>query len=391
MSTNGAPIDVYLVSAVSPQPDAPSGVTSYIISLLSHLEGTEFRGTVLGLEGSHGGGAAPGAAGAWRSVASSAGWAGTRYWRGLSRYAKRHAAQLADAIVHTQRPDYLWHFHRHVRPKPATVCTLHGTHVRTVRATWGRAAGWLYERIQRAALREVDAVIAVSRDTERFFLDLYPWLEGRTRTIPVGVDTRVFRPQDRTEARQHLGLPEDTRIVLFVGRFHVDKRLPLLLEATARVTAGRESVGLWLVGEGPEETVLRRTAGELGIAGGCHFVGKADRPTVARYMNAADLLVLPSIWEGMPTVVVEALACGLACVTTRVGDVADAVIDGQTGYVVDAQPDALADGIEKVLARHPEHWREACARRGRQFDWSVIGRRTADVYGAALAARRGQG
>jgi glycosyltransferase involved in cell wall biosynthesis len=155
----------------------------------------------------------------------------------------------------------------------------------------------------------------------------------------------------------------------------------------ARVSAEREDVGLWLVGEGPEEPALRRTAHELGIAGRCQFVGKADRPTVARYMNAADLLVLQSVWEGMPTVVVEALACGLPCVTTRVGDVAEAVIDGQTGHLVEPDPDALAEGIGKVLAHEPEHWTEACVRMARRFDWSEIARRITDVYRAVSGTR----
>lgn len=385
MSENAARVDTYLVAAVSPRLDAPSGITSYVLSLVRHLQGTEFRPTVLGLGDGESKGPSPECPGVWHGVARTAGYAGVRYWRGLSRYVKRHRDELVAGIVHAQRPDYLRHFHRGVRPKPATVCTLHGTHLRTVRAAWGRAAGWLYERVQRAALREVDAVIAVSRDTERFFLDLYPWLEGRTQTIPVGVDTRVFRPRDRGDTRRQLGLPADTRIVLFVGRLHADKNLPLLLSALQRLDAMGTELGLWVVGDGPEELPLRRMAQELGIAGRCHFVGRLDRPTVARYMNAADLLVLQSVWEGMPTVILEALASGVPCVSTPVGDVHEAVINGETGYVAAADPEALADGIEKVLAQQPEHWADACARMGKRFDWSVVAQRTTEVYRAITA------
>ncbi len=324
----------------------------------------------------------------WVPVSTKLGPASLSYHLGLRRHVREEAAELPRHMVHAQRPDYLWHFHRHVRPKPSTVCTLHGTHVRTVRATRGRVAGWLYERVQRAALREVDTVIAVSRDTETFFLNLYPWLEGRTQTIPVGVDTRVFRPRDRSDARGQLGLPADTRIVLFVGRLHRDKNVPLLLETMARLNAARADVSLWLVGEGPEELELKRMAQELGIAGHCHFVGRLDQSSVAHYMNAADLLVLQSVWEGMPTVVLEALASGRPCVSTRVGDVEDAVVDGETGYVVDDEPEAVAEGIGKVLARRPEDWTDACARMGRQFDWSVIAERTAQVYRQAAQRDR---
>ncbi len=389
MSTNGAPIDAYLVSAVSPQLDAPSGTTSYVVSLLRHLKETEFRGTVLGLGANEG--SPPELAAAWHSVARTAGYAGVRYWQGLGRYVRRHHQELAAGIVHAQRPDYLRHFHRHAAFRRRTVCTLHGPHLLNVRRVWGAGGGWLFERLQRAGLRDVGRAIAVSRETEEFFLDRYPWLEGRTCTIHVGVDTELFQPRDQREAREQLRLPAGKPLILFVGRLHPQKDIPLLLRAFRLVCDRRPDAELRIIGDGPEEEASRRLAHRLNLGGSCVFLGKQTRATVAAHMNAAEALLLPSVWEGMPTVVLEALASGLGCVTTRVGDVAEVVTDGVTGYIVESDPEAVAEGVEKVLSRSRDEWTEPCVRAARRFDWSVIGERTADIYRATLAARCGGG
>jgi glycosyltransferase involved in cell wall biosynthesis len=373
-------IDTYVVAAVDPTLSVASGTSTYVLALLEYLRETPFRGIGLGLAPGNCSAVSPALTESWRAVARHSGWAGVQYWRGLSSYVRSHKDQLATSLVHAQRPDYLWHFQRHVQPSPPMVCTLHGAHLHAVRSKWGRAGGWLYERVQQAALRETHRVIAVSRDTETFFLNLYPWLEGRTQTIPVGVDTHLFRPRDSEEARASLRLPPEARIILFVGRLDEVKGLPLLLEAMRMLAAAREDIGLWIVGHGPDEQALRRRAHELGLAGRCHFVGRAERQTVAEYMNAADVLVLQSAWEGMPTVVLEALASGLPCVSTGVGDVPEVVIDGKTGYVIEPEPQAIADGIEKVLARPRRGWIEPCTAVGRQFGWPAIGKRIAEVY-----------
>jgi teichuronic acid biosynthesis glycosyltransferase TuaC len=379
MSEDTVPVDTYLVAAVSPRLDVPSGITSYLLSLVRHLRGTEFRPAVLGLSDESRESPA-GLPGVWHGVARTAGSAGLRYWRGLYNYVDGHRQELASGVVHAQRPDYLRAFHRHAAFRSRTVCTLHGPHLLNVRRVWGAAGAWLFERIQRAGLRDVGAVIAVSRETEDLFLDLYPWLRGRTCTIHVGVDTELFQPRDQREAREQLRLPAGKPLILFVGRLHPQKGIRLLLRAFELVRRRHPDAELYVIGDGPEEGASRQLAHRLDLGDSCTFLGKQTRATVAAYMNAADALVLSSVWEGMPTVVLEALASGLACVTTRVGDVPEAVTDGASGYIVESDPEALAEGVEKVLSRGREEWMEPCVRAARPFDWSAIVERTVQVY-----------
>jgi len=391
MSSAPTPLPVYMLAAVSPVLSVASGVTRYVTSLVSHLEGTEFRGLVLGL-GNGGTDSLPSALwDRWRVVTGRAGWAGWRYWQGLAEYIRTHGGELSAGLVHAHRPDYLTLLRQHADRPLATVCTLHGPHFLNVRRRWGRIGERLYEGRQRAGLELADVVIAVSTETERVFVELYPCLESRIRTIHVGVDTRRFHPQDVDEARGRLGIGAGERGVLFVGRMHSQKNLPLLLRAFASLTTRAQNASLWLVGDGPEQHTVRGMAQTLGVEHRCRFVGAQNAEQVALHMAAANALVLTSAWEGMPTVILEALACGLPCVTTRVGDVADAVIDGRTGYIVESEAEAVAEGIEKVLARPRQEWAGACAGMGRRFAWHIVARKIATAYSEAIEARPAQG
>ena len=381
---------VDLVLPAAPDTGSASGVLTYTLALADVLaRDAEFHPRLIGI--GEAGSCTPDSDVTWLPVAHRAGPIGLSYHLGLRRYVLSSRQELHAHVIHAQRPDYLWHFHRHGKPRPATVCTLHGPHMLNVRRAWGKFGGALYERVQRAALRDVHAAIAVSRDTERFFLDLYPWLEGRTQTIHVGVNTEAFRPADTAEMRAKLRLPAEVKALLFVGRFHPQKNVPLLLRTVSILSPRNPELRLWLIGEGPEEAALRQLSHDLRIADRCTFAGRLEPRAVGEYMNAADLLALSSVWEGMPTVVLEALASGLPCVCTRVGDVGDAVVDGETGYVVESEPEALAEGIEKALARPRGEWTGACRRAARQFDWSVIGQRTIDVYRRVMSGRNGTG
>lgn len=149
-----------------------------------------------------------------------------------------------------------------------------------------------------------------------------------------GVDER-FCPGDRDGQRRALDIPTDHFTVLFVGLLVPVKGVELLLEALA---AWRDEPN-WtclLVGDGPLLNELKARCAELGIAHAVRFVGRRPSGEVAQWMQAADALVLPSYSEGRPNVVLEAQACGLPVVATRVGGTPELVRDGETGLLVDS-------------------------------------------------------
>jgi glycosyltransferase involved in cell wall biosynthesis len=178
--------------------------------------------------------------------------------------------------------------------------------------------------------------------------------------IPNGVDLERFRPatpQERAQLRRALGLPEARRLTLFVGFFSREKQPHVLFEAWRR--QGCEGGGLVFVGatHSPYHEIdprladtIRAGARREGLADRVWFVERTD--TIEDYYRAADVFALPSLREGMPNALLEAMACGLPCVVSRLPGVTDWVIDDEhSGLLVDpADVVALAAALERVLA-----------------------------------------
>lgn len=143
---------------------------------------------------------------------------------------------------------------------------------------------------------------------------------------------------------------------VFVGRLNPEKDLDTLLRATARVIAKRSDFRLQIAGSGPCEPDLKAAAARLGVAGSVEFLGEVS--DVPALLARASMLVLPSITEGLPLSVLEAMASGLPVVATRVGGTPEAVVEGETGRLVPVGNDELlASGMLELhenpaLARH---------------------------------------
>ncbi len=204
---------------------------------------------------------------------------------------------------------------------------------------WQRTRG--ADRLRRWILR-CDHFVAISAEIEQ---ELRAWGVPATRItrLASGVDTDEFAP-GRSELEDRL--PPRPR-VLFVGRLHAQKNLPVLLHAWREVLRG-DSGSLLVVGDGPEQVSLKTLATELGIADSVCWIGST--PDVLAYYRAADVFVLPSASEGMSNALLEAMATGLPPVVTRIGGNTDLVESERTGLVVapDSVP-ALAEALRRLL------------------------------------------
>ncbi|GIW86851.1 MAG: glycosyl transferase [Isosphaeraceae bacterium] len=201
---------------------------------------------------------------------------------------------------------------------------------------------WLDKLTERRACGSV----CVSEGVRRFVIRHARLDPDRLTVIPNGIDLeRIDRalPADRLS----LGLDPTGPIVLFVGRLDVQKGLSDLLEAWITVRQAFPQATLLLVGDGPERQTLSRW---LAAHPGSRVRALGFRPDVPSLMLLADLFVLPSLWEGMPNVVMEAMAARLPVVATRVEGTEDLVIDGQTGWLVPPRrPDLLAAAVRAAL------------------------------------------
>lgn len=193
---------------------------------------------------------------------------------------------------------------------------------------------------------------------------------------------------DRRAARRAAGFDPERRLVVQVGRLAPQKDYPTFLRAAAAVMAAVPDVDFLVVGEGELQAELAAQARTLGLEGRLRFTGlRHDVPAV---LAGADVLALTSLYEGLPNVVVEAMATGAVAVATDVGGCRELVVEGETGFLLPpGQPDAVASTILRVL-REPELMRRlATAARRRiesEFTVDAMVRRTTEVYLERLQA-----
>ena len=180
--------------------------------------------------------------------------------------------------------------------------------------------------------------------------------------IPCGVDFDLFQPRDQRACREKLGLPGDRKLVLFVGRYtERRKRFDIVQDAVGRLRNGGVDVELVLSYTEPYDKV-------------------------PLYMNACDVLVLPSESEGSPQVVKEAMACNLPVVSVAVGDVPDILEGVEWCYVCPRDPVIIADRLKLILERRERTNGRA---RSERYELSSIARRIVEVYVETLAHRTG--
>jgi len=190
------------------------------------------------------------------------------------------------------------------------------------------------------------AIVALTSAEAALLGSTYGRVRAPIHVIPNGVDVERFRPptaDERRRARSALGIDDDRTVAVFAGHEYERKGLPLAIEGLL----GAAGVTLVVVGGSPD--MIRRTQAEarrIGVADRVQFVGTHDDPVP--YLWAADTLVLPSAYEANALVLLEALACGLPVVATRVGFAPELVRDGDNGFLVDRAAAAVGDRLDAV-------------------------------------------
>ena len=206
---------------------------------------------------------------------------------------------------------------------------------------------YLKRRVAAWGLREAAAVIATTEDLRARALRF----ARRVELIPNGVDTSHFVPGDRRRAAG-----EPLRVI-YVGRLSEEKNVATAISATASMGATGEApqaTTLTLVGGGPLDAVLHTLARQHSIADRVRFRGVVDQRALPAEYAAADVFVLPSFTEGHPKALIEAMACGLACVASDCSGNRSLIQDGVTGLLFDARSsEGLAQQLRR-LARDPE-------------------------------------
>ncbi len=227
------------------------------------------------------------------------------------------------------------------------------------------AGTFLRGRIITDVLRSANKVVAASRALKDKMVKLGV-AEDKISVAYIGIDHDLLYPMARDEARERLGMAYRGKVILFIGNLVKVKGIQFLLEA-AKILDHRDWK-LVIVGEGGLEKSIRKMIGRLGLAERVEMAGPSAHDKIPLWINASDLLCLPSLSEGVPNVVLEAMACGVPVVATDVGGTPEIVEDGRTGFLVGpGDAGALAGKIDRAFRAD---WDRGYIRgRAARFSW----------------------
>ncbi|MFN6962546.1 MAG: N-acetyl-alpha-D-glucosaminyl L-malate synthase BshA [Pyrinomonadaceae bacterium] len=220
------------------------------------------------------------------------------------------------------------------------ITTLHGTDITLV------GADRSYLPITRYALQQSDGVTAVSKFLQKATIETFDFDE--VEVIPNFICPKHYRRIDESRLKSDLA-PNGERLLTHVSNFRAVKRPADCVEIFARVKREIANSRLVMVGDGPELTACRYRAEKLGVANDVVFVGK--QANIPDYLGISDLFLLPSELESFGLAALEAQACEVPVIATRIGGIPEVVNDGESGYLSDVgDTEKMADDAIRLLS-----------------------------------------
>lgn len=243
----------------------------------------------------------------------------------------------------------------------------------------------------RALVRDSDLLVGVSNESVAALEAEYPGSGKKAVAILNPVDTERFRPDPelRRAGRERLGLQDGAVAVLMSGVLHKQKGMHLGLLAFAQLAAKFPQARLLVAGDGPEKARLTALALELGVAARITFCGPIPNGEMPLYYNSADIYLNPTLrMEGLPLVLIEAMACGLPLITSKIGGTGSSIEDGKSGFFTSpGDLPGLAGKLEQLLGDHALRARlgaDARLRAVAVFSKDVVVRRYIEVSSGLL-------
>lgn len=267
------------------------------------------------------------------------------------------------SIIRSFKPDLIHSFLHHANLLARLMASSHTPVLSSVRVA-ERERKW-HILTEKLTFFLSTAIVCVSKGVRRHLIRSCGVPPSKLFVIPNSVDVETI---DKTEQLPRGSLGSEGYLVTYTGRLTRQKGVRYLLDAF-RLVLSVVDARLLIVGRGEEEGSLRSLATQYAISGKTSFLGyRADAVGI---MKASDILVLPSLWEGMPNVVLEAMAGGVPVVATNVEGTSELITDGETGLLVEPRnPSQLAEAILRVLRDEELRCRLAHSARQRVRDYS---------------------
>lgn len=222
-----------------------------------------------------------------------------------------------------------------------------------------RHAPSIYNWLERRMLPKFASIYTVREDAAEMYRQRFPYLAPKVRFLPTWMDPEVFGPATaeqkktvRLSLQKAFGIPLDALALISVGRLDSQKDPFLLLDAFFKLLQTKQNCYLMLVGDGVLRPEMERRISQWHLKKRVILLGMRSAHEVASYLQAANIFVLTSAYEGMPMCVIEALACGLPVITAKVGEVGKLVTTGENGEIVSTRsPEAFCAAILQCIAQ----------------------------------------
>ena len=253
---------------------------------------------------------------------------------------------------------------------------------------------------EKKVISKANRIIAATLAEKSQLEFLYEAPSSKISVIPPGVDTRHFYPIPKDEAKEVVGVPEDSHTILFVGRIEPLKGIDKLIQAIAIIQKNGElrccPHNLVIIGGEPnakpedmnaEMARLQDMVEDLGIENFVIFLGKQDQQLLPYYYSASEIVVMPSHYESFGMVALEAMACGTPVVASQVGGLAFLVRDGETGFVVPGNDvQMLAKRLVELIKDKDLRNKlgNKSAEYAQLYAWEIISEKMIEVYNQVL-------
>lgn len=204
------------------------------------------------------------------------------------------------------------------------------------------------KHVIKSVLEQADGIITVSNDIKTAVesMNIAP---DKIQTVYRGVNRSLFSPGDQQEARQRLGLPQDRKIIVSVGRLEPVKGHSVLLDACMKISKRNTPFTCYVLGNGSFETKLSNKSKEYGLEEFFQLKGSQQQSRLVDWYRAADVIALPSHSEGVPNVLLEAISCGRNFIASNVGGIPEIADPDCDQLVPPNDSDALSEGICKMF------------------------------------------
>ena len=240
---------------------------------------------------------------------------------------------------------------------------------------------WLFKNtISKIIIKNAGAVIALTEDMKQKMNKIY---KRDIIVIPNGLDILKFNNLLKENIRKLMKISNDEKIIIFVGRLHPVKGIEYLIKALELIRQKNAKTKLIIVGDGEEMERLEKLVKELNLTNNVMFVGRISNEDIPKYMTLSDVLVLPSLKEGFPITLLEAMASGLPIIATNVGGVPEIIKNGENGFLVEPKnPEAIAEKV-LLLFENNELYKQIVEKNkedGKRYSWEDVTKKIEENY-----------